>query len=277
MQKITIIVTILTSACLLAACDNDNDDNTSVDISVREAFSARYPDANLSEWERSNAYYVAEFRIGQIEKEAWYKSNADWVLTETDLTFSQLPETVSSAFNASEYANWLIDDVHMLERPTTETLYVVEAEQGNIEYKLYFSEQGEFIKTGSKSDEEEYLCAYLSQTVLDFINEHYSQSTILDAETENGKLEIKIRDAGTIRELTFSDLDAWLKTSTEVPLSELPVQVSTAFSNSAYSTLGINNIDAVETTDGVYYLFELVENDQDIHIRITTDGTITRI
>ena len=37
-------------------------------------------------------------------------------MTETDIPFSLLPDAVKAAFQQSQYSEWIVDDVDMIER-----------------------------------------------------------------------------------------------------------------------------------------------------------------
>ena len=43
-------------------------------------------------------------------------------MTETDIPYQSLPEAVRTSFEASQYANWKIEDVDKVERLNTETV-----------------------------------------------------------------------------------------------------------------------------------------------------------
>lgn len=68
------------------------------------------------------------------------------MLTETDLPYNALPQTVKNSFEASLYAKWKIDDVDMLERPDAGTIYVLDVENGEQDADLHYTEGGILIK-----------------------------------------------------------------------------------------------------------------------------------
>lgn len=90
---------MLVAALGFVACDDYN-----APTSTRAAFNERYPNAVDVEWERKRGYAVAEFHIpGQRgECEAWYTKSGEWVMTKFDITYSEPPQAVRTAFE-TEY------------------------------------------------------------------------------------------------------------------------------------------------------------------------------
>lgn len=115
--KAFIMATLVCSSFVFMSCDDDDDKFTPESI-VTKAFDTKYPDAQRVSWENEAGYVKAEFYTGSYEAEAWFDPQGNWMLTETDLPYKALPQTVKNSFEASLYAKWKIDDVDMLERPT---------------------------------------------------------------------------------------------------------------------------------------------------------------
>ncbi len=259
---------------LLASC-SDDDDFSLDNSAVKSAFSSMYPEATTAEWEMKFTYYVAEFKLNNFETEAWFDTDASWVLTETDLNYAALPDSVVASFEASEYASWKRDDIDLLERPETEDVYILEVESGNTELNLYYAENGELMKTESDSDNTDRIPAVLTSQVLETIETQYPGATIADVETEeNNTLEVLINDNGTYREVYFDTTGAWLYTTTEIKRSEVPASITEALSSSEYASYSIDDVDILETTDGEYYLFELESGNTDVYVKISQEGTV---
>lgn len=120
-KKAFIMATLVCSSFVLMSCDDDDDKFTPESI-VTKAFDTKYPDAQRVSWENEAGYVKAEFYTGSYEAEAWFDPQGNWMLTETDLPYKALPQTVKNSFEASLYAKWKIDDVDMLERPVPSSL-----------------------------------------------------------------------------------------------------------------------------------------------------------
>lgn len=138
----------LTGMVFLNSCDEDDDIRFSdVPQAVVNTFNVMFPDVERAEWEKSRGYYVAECWYQQVETQAWFKKDGTWSMTESDLrtSLTNLPESVQTAFNASKYATWRVDDIDKFERPT-DTFYLIEVEtNGKRDRDLFFSPDGTLL------------------------------------------------------------------------------------------------------------------------------------
>lgn len=147
MEKMKLLPFMLFAVCALVftSCDKDDDDYWPNDA-IQNTLRSEYPDATRIEWERKGNYHVAECRIDGRDADVWITDNAEWVMTEKEITRNDLPAAINTAFAASSYVNWRFDDVDLLEYPVKQTLYVIEVEQGNREIQLFYSVTGELME-----------------------------------------------------------------------------------------------------------------------------------
>ena len=145
--KIQFLTMMFVAALFATACDDDDNDNVKVPAVVEQALKAKYPSATRIEWELKGNYYVADCRLDGKEIDVWFGREADWVLTETDLLWDDLPAAVQTAFESSDYASWRKDGYELLEYPLEPMQYVIEVEQGNTEIQLFYSESGNLMQT----------------------------------------------------------------------------------------------------------------------------------
>lgn len=68
-------------------------------------------------------------------------------MTESEVYWNDVPGAVQTAFNNSEYANWVQDDYYFLLYPLQPMQYVIEVKQGNQKYQLFYSEDGGLMNT----------------------------------------------------------------------------------------------------------------------------------
>ena len=258
----------------LASCDDDDDNRHPGNDVVESAFNKMYPSASGVDWETKGGYFVVDFWQDGKEKEAWFDTNGEWYLTETDIRFDDLPEAVKTSHNAGEYASWHVDDVDMLERKDMEKSYVIEVEQGNKEYDLYYSTEGILIKAIEDNGNNNYLPDKLPQVVKTYIFTNYPNAKIIETEIEKSRIEVDIIDGNVHKELVFDTEGNWLYTKAEVRKEQVPQVVMTALQNSQYGSYKIDDIDYMETPEGNYYYFELESGDKDVYLKITPDGTI---
>ncbi len=103
----------IAASIVLMACDMYDDGIPS--RSVRNEFRSMYPDAKDVEWEREGTYWSVSFETGthpnRVEHEALYDTSGAWVMTETDMYLSEVPQSVKDALSASpEYGSLPLDD-----------------------------------------------------------------------------------------------------------------------------------------------------------------------
>ncbi len=275
MAALALCATTLT----LQSCDDDDDNRINVPQELQNAFDALYRNVQRLEWETEGNYYVAEFWMDNLEKSAWFDRQYQWVMTETDLPYQQLPQAVRSAYEASQYASWRVDDTDMVERKQAETVYVIEAEQGNSEVNLHYTADGILVKeyadgTGRPQGGSDYLPSPLPDKVKSFIESRYEGARIVETDMETGWLEVDIVHEGKAKEVRFDNSSyEWISTSWDVMPGQLPQAVSDAISAN-FPEYRTDDADFVETPDGNYYLIELERGNEDRYVRIAEDGSL---
>jgi len=148
----------LCSVITLQSC-SDDDDPTNVSETIQNAFKAKYPSATNEKWEIKSGYYVAEFWENGKETDAWFTSNGEWKMTETDLgrDLNLLPNEVKTAFDNSEYKTWRIEDIDKYERQD-KTFYLIEVEtEGKKDHKLFYSTDGTLLKSVDDAENDDIL------------------------------------------------------------------------------------------------------------------------
>ncbi len=260
------------------SCDNDDDDIKLTNDAVKSTFDSKYPSATKVSWEMKGGYYVADFNFNKKEASSWLDQQGVWLMTETDSRYEDLPEVIKNAFKASEYGEWHVDDIDMLERPDMETMYILEVEKGNQEYDLYYSPEGILIKaiidTDDGDDQENYLPTALSERIKSFLQSKYPQARIIETEREKGFVEVDIIDGKTHREVVFTTEGEWISTKTEISKTSVPQNVMNALQASEYGNYSIDDIYLIDTPESSYYYFELESGLKDIDIKITENGDI---
>lgn len=159
-QKIKFLAMLFMATLAFAACDNDDDDDLNaknVPESVTRALKEKYPAATRIEWERKGDYYVADCHMDGKEMNVWFDASSVWQLTQVNITWSDLPATVQTGFNATKYASWKLEEVDMLEYSLQPLVYVIEVEQGKTEIQLFFSESGGLMQTRDVTGKDDTL------------------------------------------------------------------------------------------------------------------------
>ena len=96
--RMTIFVSLLLAGFAFTSRE-DSDDNYTPDEKIVNVLYEKYPNAQRVDWELQHDHYVADFYDNNIEKEAWITTKGEWVMTESDILFNNLPDAVQTAFN----------------------------------------------------------------------------------------------------------------------------------------------------------------------------------
>lgn len=271
------MLTLGVSAWMLQSCDDD-DDLSVVPVELAASLSEKYPQATRVEWETERGYYVADFYENGWERTAWFSPEGIWQLTETEIRFTDLPDAVQTAFRASTYATWEIEDVDMVERPDMEVVYVIEVEQYDQEVDLFYTADGILVKDDTGTDGgnqggSDYLPSVTVDDFQAFLDERYPGARIIEVDREANGYEVDIVHDGRGKEVIF-DLDGnWLLTSWDVSWNEVPENVKTV-AQAQYTGYRMDDADFVETPTASYYLIEMEQGEREIKVKVAADGTV---
>jgi len=143
-MKFMVLAAMCMALFTFSACSDD--DNYKPEDALVTALNAKYPNATHVEWEKKKTFLVADCRLDKKDLDVWFTADAQWKMTETELLAADLPATVTTAFAATKYADWFVDDRDLLQYPNGKAdVYVIEVEQHNTEIDLYFSADGTLI------------------------------------------------------------------------------------------------------------------------------------
>lgn len=267
-------------ALTVQSCDDDNNDNVSAPRELTDALAKEHPNAQRIEWETKGAYYVADFREDNLEKESWFTSGGVWQMTETDIRYADLPAAVRTAYESTTYYNdWRVDDVDKLERRDMDVVFIIEIEKkGNQDMDLYYSENGilvkEVVDTDGGGSSEGYLPADVSAAIKEFIAGKYPNARILDIEKEkNGMTEVEIVHENISKDVMFTADGAWAYTKWDINERHLDAAIKNAVT-AAHPGYKIDDADFIETPDGSYFLVEMELGEKEIYVKVTAEGVI---
>lgn len=114
----------------------------------------------------------------------------------------------------------------------------------------------------------------INENVVTYINTHYPDAIIVEAENKNGYLEVDIYHDALEKEVYFDNADNWVMTTWDIAIATLPEAVTNAIATT-YPGYSIDDADYVETPDSTYYKIEIENNNSDVYINVSPDGTIT--
>lgn len=115
-----------------------------VDAAVSKFIASKYPGAQILEQDYDDGLLEVEIWHEGREKEVYFNGRSAWVRTAWDIRCSELPQAVTAAIAASEWAAFSIDDIEYVQTPTAE-YYLVELERGKQEVELRIDASGTIL------------------------------------------------------------------------------------------------------------------------------------
>lgn len=249
-----------------------------------KAFAAMFPNVSDVDWEvQGNGYYEATFYQDKSKVEAWFK-NDEWVMTETGMTYNTLPSAVRNAFENSNFANIQIDDIKKIERKTSQTLYVFDLNNSDID--LQFTEDGILFENngGNSSDDTTVENPYLpdntpeggqsGNTIASAIEKLYPNASIVDIDREYNRIEVDIVHEQIGKEVVFDTALNWQYTKWDIWSQNLPTTIQQYVQNT-YSNGRIDDAEYYELSGGNYYEVEIEQRgDRDVTLWFDTNGNV---
>ena len=101
----------------------------------------------------------------------------------------------------------------------------------------------------------------------------YPQARIVDMDNDYKTIEVEIVDNDTRRDVYFDLSLNWLRTETDIRHADLPAEVVDKIA-SKYADWFIDDIKAVDTPQGSYYLIELDKGEREKRVKIDASGNV---
>ena len=139
---LSLLITFLAMEFGLAAGGKD------VPAAVSSTFKGKYPGTKVSEWDyrSEQGAYVAEFKMNDKKKYAWFTPDGAWLATSGELKLDDLPPAVIQGLTTGEYKDWTFGDYREVDSPTGKYIKV-KAKFGNEkEHHLKYNEAGVLIE-----------------------------------------------------------------------------------------------------------------------------------
>ena len=153
MRNLLIFVMVL-STMTFTACGQNKD----VPTKVKKAFEQKAPNAKDVEWEYDSeeSLWEVEYEIGKDEFTSAFDDSGNWVETEKEIKFSELPEPVKTTLK-SDFSDYEVEEVEFIETPDGK-FYEVEVElekdDKEVEFELLISPDGKVVKKKEENDDE---------------------------------------------------------------------------------------------------------------------------
>ena len=101
----------------------------------------------------------------------------------------------------------------------------------------------------------------------------YPQARIVEMDNDYKTIEVEIVDNDTRRDVYFDLSLNWLRTETDIRHADLPAEVADKIA-SKYADWLIDDIKAVDTPQGSYYLIELDKGEREKRVKIDASGNV---
>lgn len=140
MKKMLFVATVL--SCTFASCSTQ----TKTPDAVEAAFNQKFPNASKVKWGKENPHeYEAEFEWKGEKHSANFNDSGDWLETESPISFTQLPDDVTTAFNAS-HKKAKIKVVAKIETSNGITKFEIEFKNEVKTQEVFYTTEGKEIK-----------------------------------------------------------------------------------------------------------------------------------
>lgn len=125
--------------------DDEGFQPITIPTAIKEYITKNYPGATILDYDRVNTEFEVEILHNFMYIEVLFDKNNQWISSSWPTTFGLLPEVISSAYNASEYANnYEIDEILQVEKPTG-TFFQFELEQNDNDILVTFNAEGMIV------------------------------------------------------------------------------------------------------------------------------------
>lgn len=113
---------------------------------VKTAFDQKFKNATKVKWDKESLHeYEAEFQWQGLNYSANFSDTGKWLETESQSSFTQLPDKVQNAFNSS-HKGAIVKAVAKIETSKGENKYEVEIKNGVSTIELFYTPDGKEVK-----------------------------------------------------------------------------------------------------------------------------------
>lgn len=309
-SKITLLIALLSVVSLWSCSDDvqcavETVSYQDVPAPISADFAQSFPDATDVTWTFADDYAVATFVTTGSRSQSgahssvWYHLNDNCKkMHSAPVALADLPQAVTAAFNAGEYAALTpCDPAHVLTRyadDNVDCIYLIKAKgalEGTLStvVKLFYTADGTLVKEASEivydqsfvdnNDIDEFK-EWLPQTPADFVKTYvdtnYPGARYIYLHRSQNFTKAKILVGHVARTLLFDAEGAWVSTTTEIDRKNIPADVLAGLRASEFADWHIKKIIEYSTSaDGLYYVLSLENGKDKAELRIDADGSLT--
>lgn len=263
-------------AILLTGCDKDNNDHKDA-IEPTEpvvlAFNKKYPDAVNPIFTIEGHYYVAEFMNNGVSTEAWLTNWGKWMMDKAETPFNLLPSDVTTAFNTGLYSGWKVDESYTINRDSMAVIYKIDAERGNSDMDLYYSQFGNLIKAVDDEGNEDAPIVIPAEvhTLMAFT---FATCKLLDIQSNTDGYVLNLLDGQLYKTAQLNKDYKWQSTSYQIAEQDVPAIVMNAFQSTGYAGDTIESILVKIEAAGSFYTFTVNHNGQSTEVTFDALGNV---
>jgi hypothetical protein len=222
---------------------------------VLRTFDVKYPAAREVVWTRQSEFFVADFTTRAIPVNAWFEEKGDWRLSKRDISFRQLPDSVSHAFQSGSYTGWNIDKVRTLERKGMKDVYLLELDNGTKSTNVYYSEYGNLVKVQDEAHHSIDRPVQIPDALKETVNALYDDYELIDIWSDPLGVRVCIMESNLYKVVALDVQYNWINTMWDVTKEDVPTNVRSRFARSVYGSYPIEELKVMKNSDGIMYLF----------------------
>ena len=148
MKKLVILLVI--AGFLAVSCQKGP--RPKVPEAVKKAFYQKFPNVKVEKWyKEGDNVWEAEFHQNGKEYEASFDSEGNWLETEYEIRFKDLPDAVKQVIK-TQFKGYEREEIAIAETPYGK-VYEVEFEKGKEEFEVEFKEDGTIVKKEPEQEE----------------------------------------------------------------------------------------------------------------------------
>ena len=107
--------------------------------------------------------------------------------------------------------------------------------------------------------------------------EKYPSAKDVEWETRNDYIVVDFKQDKVEKEAWFDNNGGWYMTETDVPFTQLPDAVKTAFQQSDYSTWKVDDVDMIERKNAeTVYVLEVEQGNSEVDLYYSPDGVLVK-
>jgi hypothetical protein len=256
----------------LTSCAIDGDDpvepptkgeNPSLSITpnkeVLKSFDIKFPNAEEIVWSIDGAHYIADFTEFSSVTNAWFEQGGNWVSSKSSLASSELSKDIHEAFLNSAWSNHQLISRNRLERKDLGDIYMIETFNGAHNINVYYTENGDFIKTVKNYGDYIDRPVKVSEKINNLVASYFTTAEILDVWEDSLSPKVGVMENNTYKVATLSFDHDWVSTIWEVAGEAVPEVVINSFKMSKYGSSELTAIRIMENSESRSYLFYFFE------------------